>query len=105
MSIDRTAIHCSIIKQKTQQAEPVKNTKFLKNITNAMYIPKKPKECYRYPKLLFAVFLFIDIGMYQRLSEEERYNLLCNYYPKDLSPRSFHQECNRIKNALTTKKC
>jgi hypothetical protein len=104
LSVDRTAIHCSVIQKKIQQAELVKNTKFLNNIANAMYISKNPKECYRYPKLLFAVFLLLDLQQYQIMSEEERYNLLCNYYPKDLSPRSFHQECNRIKNSLTTQK-
>ena len=104
LSIDRTAIHCSIIQKKIQQAELVKNTKFLNNIANAMYVPKNPKECYRYPKLIFAVFLLLDMRMYQRISEDERYSLLCDYYPKDLSPRSFHQECNRIKKSLTTQK-
>lgn len=101
LGIDRTAIHCETISKKLQDAQFVKNEDYLKAISNAF--PIKNKAEIRYPELTFAIFLLLDSDMFDSMSEEKREELLKPYYADYKEPKSFHRECNRIRNTFRHK--
>ncbi|WP_029406938.1 hypothetical protein [Thiomicrorhabdus sp. Milos-T2] len=104
LEIDRTAIHTEIIKTKLQDAEITHNKKLLTNVANALYPTKTKKPKVKYPQLTFAIFILLDFKVFDLMSEQEREQFLLQYYEEYKELNSFHRECNRIRNSLTTQK-
>lgn len=104
LEIDRTAIHSNIIKTKLQDAEITHNKKLLNNIANALYPTKTKKPKVKYPQLTFAIFILLDFKIFDQMSEQEREEILLEYYEEHKELNSFHRECNRIRNSFTTQK-
>jgi len=106
--IDRSIVSCPAIAGRLAHAEMFGDTNFFKKLRNALNgKPKKPKD--EYGPLRFILFQLSEDGTLDRLSIEERYNLLCvdlRLYSDDTKSKdpalSLDKYISRWKESLST---
>ena len=97
IQIDKAAIYCAPIQKRIQQAQLSGDHKLFGKIANVL----RPRNQPQYSKdadLTFMIFFLMDAGLYQKMTEHERFETLKEFKQPHIDEASFMRKLYRISN-------